>query len=771
MDTPNFIKYLSSLSPAGETALFVQQKIKGKRLEIYADGVVKSTWIPYLPEDVDKIKGEWAVYGNTASFIKDRLKEKVSASSANCEYVLVMVLDDIGTKSKTPPIKPTWIMETSEGSFQWGYTFSEQPTKGEFAATIRAIADAGYTDPGACNAVRNFRLPGSVNLKPNKGKFKSRLVEFNPDREFTLNEICAALDVIPGAHEADSRTPTHIKRTDDPVLKWLSDKNLVLSRPNHAGWASIVCPNHGAHSVAEDVAARYNTNDRGFVCYHEHCQHMDSQSFLEWVRKEGGPKAHFGVDAQDVANTLVPALKSLPNSQKEIEDVKKKTADIEEKQILREEKEDLFARFAYVTSDDSYFDMVERKEYSRGTFNALFRHLDCKSMHNNRRLEASTYFDENRNSMGGRVIAGLTYAPGEEALLMQQNELLGNRWIDARPKVESKNGDVTMWLEHGKKLIQNEKEFNHVLDVMAYRLQHPDRKVNHAVLHAGPEGCGKDTFWAPFIWGVCGPYYRNRGYLDGVTLTTQWGYHLESEILLINELRESTQAERLALANNLKPIIAAPPEFLEINRKNKPPYKAINRTFVLAFSNSKSPISLPAHDRRWFVVWSQSPHMLESDARRIWEWYNNGGLEDVTAWLYKRDVSNFNPSAIPPLTDAKIAMIDDSMSMVQAYISHHVREESGEFQSGVVGSPLYRLADRLQGQAPTGTKIHHAAITEALQDADWVDLGMLKSRQHMNMKRVWVSPRIHKRLLSNDITRSDLRNMIEQAPATNLKVT
>ena len=59
-----------------------------------------------------------AWYGNTASFILDRFKDgRVSASAACCDYVLVMMLDDIGTKSKTPPLAPTWIIETSEGNY------------------------------------------------------------------------------------------------------------------------------------------------------------------------------------------------------------------------------------------------------------------------------------------------------------------------------------------------------------------------------------------------------------------------------------------------------------------------------------------------------------------------------------------------------------------------------------------------------------------------------------------------------------------------------
>lgn len=140
-----FLEFLVALAPEGETPLMVRQKPQRRdgELQFHADGAIKCTWPAYLP-DIERIKPDQAWYGNTASFIVDRFADgKVSASATNCEYCLVLVLDDVGTKSKEPPLEPTWIMETSPGSFQWGYAFTEeQPTKGEFAAAIKAIADA-----------------------------------------------------------------------------------------------------------------------------------------------------------------------------------------------------------------------------------------------------------------------------------------------------------------------------------------------------------------------------------------------------------------------------------------------------------------------------------------------------------------------------------------------------------------------------------------------------------------------------------------------------
>ena len=142
----DFLDYMVSLAPEGETFLVVRQKpqLANGEVQLHADGGVKATWPAFLPDKKMKEGQSW--YGNTASFILDRFTDGYArASAANCEFVLCMVLDDIGSKSKTPPLPPTWIMETSPGNYQWGYAFTEeQPTKGEFSAAITAIADAGY---------------------------------------------------------------------------------------------------------------------------------------------------------------------------------------------------------------------------------------------------------------------------------------------------------------------------------------------------------------------------------------------------------------------------------------------------------------------------------------------------------------------------------------------------------------------------------------------------------------------------------------------------
>ena len=751
-----FVDFITKLAPEGETALIVRQKpqMRDGQMQFHADGAVKATWPAYLPSKGTKPGQAW--YGNTASFIIDRFVDgRVSASAANCEYILVMMLDDIGTKSKVPPLEPTWIMETSPGSFQWGYAFSDQPTKAEFSAAIRAIADAGYTDPGACNPVRNFRLPGSVNLKPGRDSFESRLVEFHPDREYTLDDICAALGVTPV--EADSLTLRPIRLSDDgadDVMAWLSEQGLLLSKPNGEGWAGVICPNNAEHTDG-NPEGRYMPANRAYCCLHSHCVDFDSRLFLQWVTDNGGPAHTPGLREELLAQAMDSALSKLTPTPDYPDEAARIIAEVDRKELGRVEKAEWWGRFAYIQDDDAYFDMQDRRELSRGTFNALFRHIDCKSIHNvKRKIEASVSFDENRQAKGAKALAGITYAAGASVLVARDGLVYGNRWRDARPT--PKAGDVSMWLAHVERMIPEPFEREHLLNALAHKVQFPTHKINHAILMGGNHGSGKDTLFAPFFWAIGGNAKANCSLVKNEDLNSQWGYALECEVMEIAELRQAEAKDRRALENTLKPIIAAPPELLMVNRKGLHPYMALNRVFVIAFSNERVAISLPSEDRRWFVLWCEAAKLPEAQAVSLWNWYQHrGGFEAVAHYLHTRDVSAWNPTAPPPMTEAKAIMVEHGMSTAEAFLVDQMRRRAGEFARGAIASPFHAVCDRLQGLAPAGVKIVQAALLHALKEAGWVDMGRTASRTHSTKKHIFCAPELARS------TKSELRDMVE----------
>jgi hypothetical protein len=753
-----FNNYIASIAPVGETILFVKQKPTGG---FHSDGALKCVWPAFLPE---RMKGEGAWYANTACFIVDRFTgNKLSAAASYCENVAFLILDDIGTKSKTPSLRPTWIMETSPDNYQWGYTFAldDQPRKGEFSAAIKAIAAAGYTDKGAINPVRNFRLEGSLNIKPGRDNFKSRLVEFDPKREFTLNQICEALNVTPD--EADTATISRVRLDDDgrdDVLAWIYGRGEIAEPRNGEGWFGIICPNSSEHSDGNPTG-RYHPLNRSYTCFHEHCGDWDSRRFLCWVAEQGGPKHEHGFREELVAATLKQTYEKIAPTEAFPDKAAELIAEVERKELARTEKAEWYERFAYIQDDESFFDMQDRREIGRSSFNALFRHIPCKSIHGGRRIEASVCFDENRQAMGARTLVSVTYSAGQGVLVTKDGLVYGNRWRDARPHRYG-TGDIQRWLDHAAAMIPDEREREHIFDMMAFKLQNPDVKINHAVLHGGDEGSGKDTLWAPFIWSVCGPDLRNRGLVDNDSIASAFSYHLESEILIINELKEPDARERRALANKLKPIIAAPPETLPINRKGLHPYDMVNRMFVLAFSNDPVPISLASQDRRWFCIWSHADRMNPAEAASLWNWYKSGGYENIAGWLHRRDVSAFNPAAAPMMTEFKLNLIEQGMTIAESYLVDLIRNRVGEFAKGIVASPLHALCDRLSGSVPQGTKVPQAAMLHALKEAGWIDMGHCGSGEFLTKKHIWCAPELRR------ASKSELRRMVEPVTGDNV---
>jgi len=755
-----FLQYIAGLAVDGETALITHQRIKGKAPVYYGNGAPHADFIAYLPDA--KITKDGAWYINTGSFIVERFaRGKPRAKAANVEYVLFMVLDDVGTKSKAPPLEPTWIIETSPGNFQYGYAFEEQPTKGAYTAAMRAIAAAGYTDPGALNAVRNCRLPGSPNLKRGRDMFEAVLTAFNPERTFTLEQICSALDVTPGEALTDNQPVTLDNTGDDAVLDWLNANGLVLAPMNGDGWVSVVCPNNAEHSDG-DPAGRYLPRERGYFCFHGHCEDLSSQTFLKWVADNGGPLASHGEHVEKVTARLVDALDTLADGENVMPEIMtEQLARVRAREAGRIAKTEWFDRYVYGHVDDFYFDLVERQDYSRRAFDALYRHVPCTSIHSGRKVNPSLCFDENRTAAGGMVLAGVTYSPGDGALVERDGRVFGNRWSDGRPVVTGEHPTPTRWLDHCARLIPDEKTRSHVWDMMAYKLQNPAVKINHAVLHGGVEGCGKDTMWTPFLWALCGPHERNKALVNGDNVSGSWGYHLESEVIVLNELKSATAIGRRELAAHLKPVIAAPPHFLPVNRKGQHPYNVVNRALVLAWSNEHIPLELTREDRRWLCIYSDTPRMTAEAAREMWAWFKHGGYEACAAWLRARDVSAFDPGAVPMMTEFKQTLIENSLSTAEGFIVDLITRREGPFTSGVVAGPWHTLCALLQQMTVTNIKMPPAALLHALTAAGWVNLGRIGTRNYPTKKHIYAAPDI-----AAGTTPSKIREMVERRATT-----
>jgi hypothetical protein len=237
-------------------------------------------------------------------------------------------------------------------------------------------------------------------------------------------------------------------------------------------------------------------------------------------------------------------------------------------------------------------------------------------------------------------------------------------------------------------------------------------------------------------------------------------------VLVINELRQTDAADRRGLENRLKPLLAAPPELLSVNRKGLHPFDALNRLAVVAFSNERVSITLTSDDRRWFVLWSEAARMDPLEAERLWAWYDRGGRDAVVGWLRARDVSRFMPGAAPVMTEAKAIMLQAALSPVEAILVEMMQERRGEFSLGAVQGPWQQLCDRLTGYVPAGSRVTVYALFSAFREAGWLDLGRVKTAEHATKVHLMCAPDVLTRVDGN---RSEIRRLVERSRSGPLK--
>ena len=160
---------------------------------------------------------------------------------------------------------------------------------------------------------------------------------------------------------------------------------------------------------------------------------------------------------------------------------------------------------------------------------------------------------------------------------------------------------------------------------------------------------------------------------------------LKSVILRINEARDLGEYDRFKFYDHLKAYTAAPPDVLLVDEKNLREHSIFNCCGVIITTNHKTDgIYLPADDRRHFVAWSE--YTKDDFPKEYWDnlydWYRNGGNENVAAYLTELDIDDFNAKAPPPKTPAFWAIVDAGKAPEDAEIADVIdvltRENGGE---------------------------------------------------------------------------------------------
>ena len=137
---------------------------------------------------------------------------------------------------------------------------------------------------------------------------------------------------------------------------------------------------------------------------------------------------------------------------------------------------------------------------------------------------------------------------------------------------------------------------------MAFKVQRPQEKINHALLLGGGQGIGKDTICEPLKDAV-GPW--NFEEVSPKQVVGRFNGFVKSVILRISELRDLGDGNRFEFYEHMKVFTASPPDVLRVDEKHVREYAVFNVCGVIITTNYKTNgIYLPAEDRRHYVAWS-----------------------------------------------------------------------------------------------------------------------------------------------------------------------
>ncbi|MDJ1008663.1 MAG: DUF5906 domain-containing protein [Paracoccaceae bacterium] len=226
---------------------------------------------------------------------------------------------------------------------------------------------------------------------------------------------------------------------------------------------------------------------------------------------------------------------------------------------------------------------------------------------------------------------GKMFAPGRPAEIDDPTGIYINTWEPLVPPVWN-GSEPRPWLDHMARIVPDAADREWLVEWMAFVLQNPGRKVNWAPVLIGREGSGKDTLFHPLTKHL-GRYAR-----EGLTLqmvSSQFNGWLDRCLLAIVQERQGGRwHDKKDAAERLKPLIAGPPDRIPFERKGVDVTEIDNVVNIAFFVNEADALHIDRDSRRYFPVESDFlPANPERYFRPLWDYLENGGAEQVAAWL------------------------------------------------------------------------------------------------------------------------------------------
>lgn len=194
--------------------------------------------------------------------------------------------------------------------------------------------------------------------------------------------------------------------------------------------------------------------------------------------------------------------------------------------------------------------------------------------------------------------------------------------------------------------------FDALVNWLAYPLQHVGGKMDSAIMmHSDQQGSGKSFLFDGIIRKLYGEYGATLGQHQLESQYTDW----RSKMLfgLFEEVLSRDQ--KYSHTGTIKHMITGTTHRIE--KKYLSGWEEANHMNAVFLSNEIQPFPIDEADRRMLVIWPERklPPELQKAVEHELE---NGGIEAFYGWLMSRDLGEFNSRTPPPMTEAKMRLID-----------------------------------------------------------------------------------------------------------------
>lgn len=400
--------------------------------------------------------------------------------------------------------------------------------------------------------------------------------------------------------------------------------------------------------------------------------------------------------------------------------------------------EKMLSRYVWVQQLEKYVELETGASLSGRSLNAA--NVQIAAFGNTGVKSAEAHF---QNARGARKAQIATYRPGKPALIEDTNQAgvkvrAVNLWRPSPvvPLEGVTDETVAPWLNHVTMLFgePGDPAREHFLNFFGFAMQHPGVKINHAPVILGQQGVGKDTVMAP-IYEAFG--WHNVSQVKPQELGNEFTQFLQTQIVSVSEMMNFTKKE---VYNQLKDWIAAPPLYVTVNKKNQQPFAIPNTQTWIFFTNYDNAIALDEDDRRFWVhrCYLEEP-LPEGYYAGFYHWLNEEqGAAKVAGWLKQRDVSAFNPGARPPMTAAKMEMVDNATPPQTRWVVQQF-EAGGAFHGRelIAARELINHA-REAFDSPQGP-VREKHITSALKRTGYKTVGLKVKLEDGQPARLWTN--------------------------------